>query len=67
MAIRVVSNPSCANHHPCGGGGLSGGALRARVRILGENAGGAKEGMPEIYFGDPDGIIYAALGSTVLR
>ena len=37
-------------------GGLSGGPLRARVRIRGENAGGAKEGTPEIYFGDPDGI-----------
>ena len=37
-------------------GGLTGGALRARVRMRGENAGGAKEGTPEIYFGDPDGI-----------
>jgi catechol 2,3-dioxygenase-like lactoylglutathione lyase family enzyme len=38
-------------------GGLSGGPLRARVRMRGENAGGAKEGTPEIYFGDPDGIV----------
>jgi catechol 2,3-dioxygenase-like lactoylglutathione lyase family enzyme len=37
-------------------GGLSGGPLRARVRMRGENAGGAKEGTPEVYFGDPDGI-----------
>ena len=37
-------------------GGLSGGPLRARVRMRGENAGGAKEGTPEIYFADPDGI-----------
>ena len=37
-------------------GGLAGGPLRARVRMRGENAGGAKEGTPEIYFGDPDGI-----------
>lgn len=37
-------------------GGLSGGPLRARVRMRGENAGGAREGTPEIYFGDPDGI-----------
>ena len=37
-------------------GGLGGGPLRARVRMRGENAGGAKEGTPEIYFGDPDGI-----------
>ncbi|MSO30738.1 MAG: VOC family protein [Acidobacteria bacterium] len=42
---------------PAGGGGLSGGPLRARVRMRGENAGGAREGTPEIYFGDPDGIV----------
>jgi len=39
------------------GGGLSGGAMKARVRIRGESAGGAKEGTPELYFGDPDGIV----------
>jgi catechol 2,3-dioxygenase-like lactoylglutathione lyase family enzyme len=38
-------------------GGLAGGPLRARVRMRGENAGGAKEGTPEIYFADPDGIV----------
>jgi catechol 2,3-dioxygenase-like lactoylglutathione lyase family enzyme len=37
-------------------GGLAGGPLRARVRMRGPEAGGAKEGTPEIYFGDPDGI-----------
>src|SRR5262245_51686044 len=31
-------------------GGLAGGALRARVRMRGVEAGGAKEGTPEIYF-----------------
>ena len=41
---------------PGAAGGLSGGPLRARVRMRGESAGGAKEGTPEIYFGDPDGI-----------
>ncbi len=40
-----------------GGGGLSGGPLKARVRMRGPEAGGAKEGTPEIYFGDPDGIV----------
>ena len=38
-------------------GGLAGGPLRARVRMRGENAGGAKEGTPEIYFADQDGIV----------
>jgi catechol 2,3-dioxygenase-like lactoylglutathione lyase family enzyme len=38
-------------------GGLAGGPLRARVRMRGPEAGGAKEGTPEIYFADPDGIV----------
>ena len=37
-------------------GGLAGGPLRARVRMRGENAGGAKERTPEIYFADQDGL-----------
>jgi catechol 2,3-dioxygenase-like lactoylglutathione lyase family enzyme len=37
-------------------GGLEGGPLRSRVRMRDEAAGGAKEGTPELYFGDPDGI-----------
>lgn len=37
-------------------GGLAGGPVRSRVRVRGESAGGAKEGTPELYFGDPDGI-----------
>ena len=45
-------------------GGLSGGPLRARVRMRGENAGGAKEGTPEIYFGDPDGITIQLQAAT---
>ena len=36
-------------------GGLGGGPLRARVRMRGENAGGAKEGTPEIYLATPTG------------
>jgi catechol 2,3-dioxygenase-like lactoylglutathione lyase family enzyme len=32
------------------------GPLTARVRIRGPEAGGAKEGTPELYFTDPDGI-----------
>jgi catechol 2,3-dioxygenase-like lactoylglutathione lyase family enzyme len=40
-----------------GSGGLSGGPMKVRVRIRGPEAGGAKDGTPEIYFGDPDGIV----------
>jgi catechol 2,3-dioxygenase-like lactoylglutathione lyase family enzyme len=32
------------------------GPMRARVRKRGADAGGASEGTPELYFGDPDGI-----------
>ncbi len=39
------------------GAGLSGGPMKARVRMRGPDAGGAQEGTPEIYFGDPDGIV----------
>jgi catechol 2,3-dioxygenase-like lactoylglutathione lyase family enzyme len=42
---------------PAGGGGLSGGPMKVRVRMRGEDAGGAREGTPEIYLGDPDGIV----------
>jgi catechol 2,3-dioxygenase-like lactoylglutathione lyase family enzyme len=38
-------------------GGLSGGPMRVRVRRRGPEAGGAKEGTPELFFGDRDGII----------
>ena len=40
-----------------GSGGLSGGPMKVRVRMRGPEAGGAKDGTPEIYFGDPDGIV----------
>jgi catechol 2,3-dioxygenase-like lactoylglutathione lyase family enzyme len=33
------------------------GPLKSRVRMRGPEAGGAKEGTPELYFGDPDGIV----------
>ena len=39
------------------GGGLSGGAMKARVRMRGPESGGAPRGTPELYFGDPDGIV----------
>jgi catechol 2,3-dioxygenase-like lactoylglutathione lyase family enzyme len=33
------------------------GALKVQVRTRGPEAGGAKEGTPEVYLGDPDGVI----------
>jgi catechol 2,3-dioxygenase-like lactoylglutathione lyase family enzyme len=35
----------------------TGGPMKVRVRMRGPEAGGAKEGTPELYFGDPDGIV----------
>jgi catechol 2,3-dioxygenase-like lactoylglutathione lyase family enzyme len=40
-----------------GGGGLGGGAMRMRVRMRGPEAGGGKDGTPELYFSDPDGVV----------
>ena len=31
--------------------------MKVRVRMRGEDAGGAKEGTPELYLADPDGIV----------
>ncbi|MQA31094.1 MAG: hypothetical protein GEU82_14885 [Luteitalea sp.] len=39
------------------GGGPSGGPMKARVRMRGPGSGGAPGGTPELYFGDPDGIV----------
>ncbi len=33
------------------------GALQSRVRMRGADFGGSPEGSPELYFGDPDGIV----------
>ena len=40
-----------------GGGGLGGGPLRMRVRMRGPDAGGDRQGTPELYFSDPDGVV----------
>ena len=42
---------------PAEGRGLSGGPMRVRIRMRGEDFGGAAEGTPELYFGDPDGVV----------
>jgi catechol 2,3-dioxygenase-like lactoylglutathione lyase family enzyme len=46
------------------GGGLSGGPLKARVRMRGPESGGAPGGTPELYFGDPDGIVVQLQDTT---
>ena len=38
-------------------GGLGGGPMKVRVRMRGPESGGAPGGTPEIYVGDPDGIV----------
>ena len=40
-----------------GGGGLGGGPLKMRVRVRGSETGGARDGTPELYFSDPDGVV----------
>src|SRR2546421_476818 len=37
--------------------GLSGGAMKVRVSKRGPENGGAKEGTPELFLGDPDGFV----------
>lgn len=39
------------------GGGLSGGPMKTRVTMRGPDRGGAPAGTPELYLGDPDGIV----------
>jgi len=46
------------------GGGLAGGAMKFRVRMRGENLGGAKGGTPELYIGDPDGLVVQLQDTT---
>jgi catechol 2,3-dioxygenase-like lactoylglutathione lyase family enzyme len=46
------------------GGGLSGGPMKARVRMRGPESGGAPGGTPELYFGDPDGIVVQLQDAT---
>lgn len=46
------------------GGGSSGGPMKVRVRMRGPESGGAKEGTPELYLGDPDGIVVQLQDTT---
>ena len=55
LAARGITKTDEAGN--AGGGGLGGGPLKMRTRIRGPEAGGAREGTPELYFSDPDGIV----------
>jgi len=60
LADRGISRSDTAGSSNAGGGGSNAGPLEkltARVRMRGPEAGGAKEGTPELYFTDPDGIV----------
>jgi catechol 2,3-dioxygenase-like lactoylglutathione lyase family enzyme len=55
LARRGITKSDAAGS--AGGGGLGGGPMRMRVRMRGPEAGGDKAGTPELYFGDPEGIV----------
>jgi acyl-CoA synthetase (AMP-forming)/AMP-acid ligase II len=57
MADRGVTRRDAAPAGNAGGGGSSAGPMTLRVRMRGPEAGGAKEGTPELYLSDPDGIV----------
>ena len=40
------------------------GPMQSRVRMRGEEFGGAPQGTPELYFGDPDGVVIQLQDST---
>jgi catechol 2,3-dioxygenase-like lactoylglutathione lyase family enzyme len=42
----------------------AGGPMKVRVRMRGPEAGGAKEGTPELYIGDPDGLVVQLQDTT---
>jgi catechol 2,3-dioxygenase-like lactoylglutathione lyase family enzyme len=37
--------------------GLSGGAMKVRRKMRGPDAGGARDGTPDLFLGDPDGVV----------
>src|SRR5579862_1960344 len=56
--LEILAAHGVTKAEPGGrGGGLSGGPLKVRIRMRGEESGGAKEGTPELYFGDPNGHV----------
>ena len=56
-AIRILEEHGVANS---GGAG----AMESRIRMRGADFGGHADGTPELYFGDPDGIMVQLQDST---
>ena len=54
---RLVSILGEHGVQPAEQSGMSGGPLRVRVRMRGPEFGGARNGTPELYIGDPDGVV----------
>ena len=54
--LKVLAEHGITKYDPSGGGSAQA-PLKARVRIRGEDLGGAKQGTPEFYFTDLDGIV----------
>ena len=57
LADHGVARNDAAGANNASGGGSNAGPMKVRVRMRGPDAGGAKEGTPELYFTDPDGIV----------
>jgi catechol 2,3-dioxygenase-like lactoylglutathione lyase family enzyme len=55
LSQRGVTRTDAAGN--AGGGGLGGAPMQMRVRMRGPEAGGARDGTPELYFSDPDGVV----------
>jgi catechol 2,3-dioxygenase-like lactoylglutathione lyase family enzyme len=55
LARRGITRSDAAGN--AGGGGLSGGPMRMRVRMRGPDVAGDRAGTPELYFSDSDGIV----------
>lgn len=56
--LKILSGHGIEKADPAGrSGGMSGGPMKARIRMRGENLGGAKDGTAELYIGDPDGLV----------
>ena len=63
--LEILAGHGVTRAEPGGrGGGLSGGAMKARVRMRGADLGGAKEGTAELYIGDPDGLVVQLQDTT---
>jgi catechol 2,3-dioxygenase-like lactoylglutathione lyase family enzyme len=55
LTKRGITKSDAAGN--AGGGGLTGGPMRMRVRMRGPETGGDRAGTPELYFSDQDGIV----------